>query len=160
MRGASVETALHVRAGAHPIVRVITAARPTEHDKSISSMANEPLRVASSEGTPATEQEDRLQQGRLPRAVATPDQVVAGMQVEFGVLDAAEVVNGEFDEAQDGAPAVCRCDARHSSSRIRAVVTPHLARAVTGTCAGLEWCERKAWKLEVGIGNGAPCGAW
>jgi hypothetical protein len=93
-------------------VRVITAARPTEHDKSISSMANEPLRVASSERTPATEQEHRLQQWGLARAVPAPDQVVAGVELQLRVLDAAEIVHGEIGEAQDATTQVRRRDAQ------------------------------------------------
>jgi hypothetical protein len=115
------------------ITCVIATDRPAKHDQPLSPMADQPLRVTSSEGAPAAEQEDGLEQGRLPRAVAAPDQVVAGVQLELGVLYTAEVVDGEFGEAQDGAPAVRRRDARHSSSRIRAVVTLHLARAVTRT---------------------------
>ncbi len=132
---------VHIPVG--QITRDVATGSPAKHDQPISPMADQPLRVTSAEGTPATEQEDRLQQGRLARAVAAPDQVVAGVQLELGVLYTAEVIDGEFDEAQDPAPVVCRRDARHSSSRNRTVVTLHTARAVTGTCAGLEWCERK-----------------
>jgi hypothetical protein len=59
-------------------------------------MANQPLGVASTEGTAAAEQKNRLEQRGFAGTVAAPDKVVAGVEVQLRVLDAAEVVDDKL----------------------------------------------------------------
>ncbi len=74
-----------------------SASGPPEHDQTIPPVSDQPLRVPGSERAAAAEKENRFEQRGFPRAITTPDQVMAGMEVQLGVLDAAEVVDRQLD---------------------------------------------------------------
>jgi hypothetical protein len=57
-------------------------------------VTDQALGVSRAEGAATTQQEDRLKQGSFAGTITAPDQVVAGVQVQLGVLDAAKVVHG------------------------------------------------------------------
>jgi hypothetical protein len=86
--------------------RALDRSRAAEDNEQLSSVPNQPLGIAGSERATAAEQEDRLEQRGLAGAVAAPNQIVPGMQFKIGVLDAAEIVYREFQEAQRASPAV------------------------------------------------------
>ena len=67
--------------------------------KPLLAMLDQALGVARAEGTAAAQQEDGLQQGRLAGRISTPDEVVPGMELQLGPLEAAKVLDAELGEA-------------------------------------------------------------
>ncbi len=84
------------------------ATRSAKDDQAVPSMTDQTLGVSSAERPPAPEQKNRLQQRGFARAVAAPDQVVSGVELQFRVLYAAKVIHRELGKSHWGRPACGR----------------------------------------------------
>ena len=74
------------------------APSPAEHNQAIPPIADQPLRIPSTEGSAAAQEKHRLQQGGLARAVAPPDQILPRMKRELRALNAAQIIDGKLKE--------------------------------------------------------------
>jgi hypothetical protein len=101
IRGACAQVgSLTVRGARAQVTSLVVSdapARPPKYDQTVLAVANQALRISRPKRATAAEQENRLQERGLARAIATPDEVMAGMEMQLGVLDATEVVYGEVD---------------------------------------------------------------
>ena len=62
-------------------------------------MGNQPFGIAGAERAAATQQEDGFEQGGLARTIGADDEIAPGMQVQFGLPQAAQVLNRQLTQA-------------------------------------------------------------
>ena len=64
----------------------------------VCAVPDQPLGIARAERASAPEQIHRLEKRGLAGAVAAPDQIVAGMELELRLIEAAEILDAELEQ--------------------------------------------------------------
>ena len=73
--------------------------QPAKHRQLILAVPNQALCISGSERTPATQQENGLEQRRLARAIATRDEITARVKRELGSLEASDILHHQLNQA-------------------------------------------------------------
>src|SRR4029453_4887717 len=72
-----------------------------DHAKQRLAVADESLRIASAKRSASSQEKDGLEQGRLARRIAAPDEVVPRVQVQLSPPEAANILQRDLGKTHE-----------------------------------------------------------